>query len=59
MPSLDTNSLFICNIRQRNALEFISKSQKLLYFEEIFRKLFKKNFLHRPKKPAGAPKQQR
>lgn len=59
MPSLDTKSVLICNIRKRNALEFISKNKKFLHFEEIFRKISKKDFLYRPKRPIRAPKQSR
>ena len=59
MPSLDTKSVLICNIRKRNALRFIPKNKKFLHFEEIFRKIFKKDFLYWPKRPNRAPKQSR
>ena len=59
MPSLDTKSVLICNIRKRNALRFIPKNKKFLHFEEIICKIFKKDFLHRPKRPNRAPKQSR
>ena len=59
MPSLDTKSVLICNIRKRNALKFLSKNKKFLHFEEIFRKISKTDFLYRPKRPIRAPKQSR
>ena len=59
MPSPDKRSVTIRNVGNRNAHEFISKSKKFLYFEEICRKLFKENFLHRSKKPVRAPEQRR
>ena len=59
MPIPDIRSLPIRNVGKRNAHEFISKSKKFLYFEEICRKLFKENFLHRSKRPVRAPEQRR
>ena len=49
MNSFDKRSELSIDIEERNVLEFISKSQRFIYFKEICRKLFEKEILPRSK----------